>query len=360
MLSASSLTTNILVTVLVILFVVLIPYIDRRLCRKFNINPDRRLDGNDRESRLLRLRETVFYIIFFLYLAVFAYLVFFSRTAAEDYKVHVAPLSDLRASVRIDSGILGVIAAFLSGGVEAAANQVHIEKPEDIGQIYMNIMLFVPMGYLLPYVFNWVQKRVRIRPVLCCFVISLIVENLQLISKRGFYDIDDIIANTFGGLIGQMLYIRLAYIVERPNWKKELAVKRKWKKSARKLTLYPLASKIGTARTTIFCSYEDTVTDFFIGHLGFMLVRKIPGNGDTPCSYLLRIGSFELEIICIAPSNMPEKQKLTMSVKNIVKTGKRLEEKGWNPGEISLDPYTGLRMLSISGPENMEIVFIES
>lgn len=357
-LSASSLTTNILVTVLVILFVLLMPHFDRKICRKLGINPTHRLTGNSREVHFLRLRELVLYLVLLIYMLIFVYLVFFSRSASEDYMIHVDPLNDLMKSVRIDTGIIGMLTTVFSEGLEQGIQQIHVEKPEDIAQIYMNIMLFVPMGYLLPYVFNWVQKRVRVRPLLCCFLISFITENLQLIFKRGFYDIDDLLANTLGGFLGQCLYIWLAYIVENPNWRKDLSSRRRWKLMARRRTLYPFASKIGTARTTIVTGNSSKALDFYINKLGFMLEKEVSIDGGK--AFLMKIGSYQLEIIRESGVSAKEHQYLTLSVKNIVKVRKRLIKCGFDVGDFELDPYTDLRKLEITGPDHVIITFIEA
>lgn len=67
--------------------------------------------------------------------------------------------------------------------------------------ILLNIILFVPLGYLL----DGVSKK-KWYAVLICFSVSLFIEVLQLITLRGICDVDDLIFNTFGGVIGVLLY----------------------------------------------------------------------------------------------------------------------------------------------------------
>lgn len=81
----------------------------------------------------------VLLIAFALYLAIFAYIVFFSRRAAEDYKVHIALFENLARSVNIDFGVLGFLQTMISEGPVAAFSQVHIEAPRYIGEVYLNI-----------------------------------------------------------------------------------------------------------------------------------------------------------------------------------------------------------------------------
>lgn len=67
--------------------------------------------------------------------------------------------------------------------------------------IALNVLLFVPLGYLLSGV--WESKWAR---VLTCLGITIIIEVTQYSTYRGYFDIDDIIANFLGGVIGVMVY----------------------------------------------------------------------------------------------------------------------------------------------------------
>ena len=181
---ANSLTTNIIVTILMLLMVFLLPWLDRRICRRLGLNLQGGVSANPQAERLLRMRRILLYAVFGLYLLAVAYIVFFSRSATKDYQVHIALFSDLKNAVRIDFGFLGFIKTVFTDGFRVAASHVRIEKAEDIAQVYMNVMLFVPMGYLLPYLFGWFRAKVRCRPALACFIIALLIENLQLIFRR--------------------------------------------------------------------------------------------------------------------------------------------------------------------------------
>jgi glycopeptide antibiotics resistance protein len=69
-----------------------------------------------------------------------------------------------------------------------------------------NIGLFIPFGFLLPLCLNG-----RLTKALVIFWIAvLLLEFLQLITKRGDFDVDDIILNTLGFLLGYWM-LRLSY-----------------------------------------------------------------------------------------------------------------------------------------------------
>ena len=84
-------------------------------------------------------------------------------------------------------------------------------------QILLNILLYVPFGYLLPFALPRLaekrqDKQRRALPaypwnvVLIGIAFSLTVELLQLILKLGLFEFDDIFNNTVGCLLGIGLY----------------------------------------------------------------------------------------------------------------------------------------------------------
>lgn len=65
-----------------------------------------------------------------------------------------------------------------------------------------NIALFVPVGVLLPLTTGWKWKTVTVG---CIF--SIIVETIQLVTVRGCFDLDDVVLNTIGCIIGFVLLL---------------------------------------------------------------------------------------------------------------------------------------------------------
>lgn len=70
-------------------------------------------------------------------------------------------------------------------------------------QIYLNILLFVPIGLLLGISLN--HKGV-IRILFIGVEISFLIECCQLIFKKGIFEFDDMFHNTLGCLIGYLIY----------------------------------------------------------------------------------------------------------------------------------------------------------
>jgi glycopeptide antibiotics resistance protein len=70
-----------------------------------------------------------------------------------------------------------------------------------------NIVAFLPMGLLPPFIF---ERRVRLwHVILLNFGLSLFIEGGQLVSGRRVPDVDDLILNTVGGLLGYLLSRKL-------------------------------------------------------------------------------------------------------------------------------------------------------
>lgn len=63
-----------------------------------------------------------------------------------------------------------------------------------------NIVGFVPFGFILPLLLN--RFRSFKKMTLATFCLSLTFELLQLIFRFGSFDVDDLILNTVGGMIG--------------------------------------------------------------------------------------------------------------------------------------------------------------
>ncbi|MCY9574294.1 VanZ family protein [Bacillus xiamenensis] len=78
-----------------------------------------------------------------------------------------------------------------------------------IKQIIGNVILFIPLGFILPILFSFYQLR---KVTYIGFLVSLSIELIQFVldlivgyNYRSF-DVDDIITNTLGTLIGVIIY----------------------------------------------------------------------------------------------------------------------------------------------------------
>ena len=67
-----------------------------------------------------------------------------------------------------------------------------------------NILLFVPFGFLGSWAFE--KMRRFFRCLATGAFTSLCIESLQLVTGRGVFQIDDILTNTLGAVVGFLLY----------------------------------------------------------------------------------------------------------------------------------------------------------
>ena len=74
----------------------------------------------------------------------------------------------------------------------------NITEPYAFKNILANILVFIPLGF---FVSNKNSKNVFEALIICLGVI-LSIELIQLLFKIGFFDVDDIILNFIGSLIG--------------------------------------------------------------------------------------------------------------------------------------------------------------
>lgn len=89
-------------------------------------------------------------------------------------------------------------------------------RPENIAlllQVIMNILMFVPLGILLPLNFKRFEKGKSV--ILATLVISGAIESVQGILRIGVFDVDDILGNVFGAGIGVLCYQALQWLKKR-------------------------------------------------------------------------------------------------------------------------------------------------
>lgn len=126
-------------------------------------------------------------LVFLAYLLLLAYLLFFSsaygRTVEMGYRYNLEPFLEIKRA---------------------------IEHVDAVGYRYVviniagNIAAFMPFGFLLPLV---TERRMHTgKALLFGFLLTLCAESLQLVSRTGAFDVDDLILNTLGSVLGYWCY----------------------------------------------------------------------------------------------------------------------------------------------------------
>lgn len=73
-----------------------------------------------------------------------------------------------------------------------------------MGQIGGNILMLVPLGFFLPFLFK--EFRSFKRTVSAGFLLSVFIEVTQFVTARGLCEFDDVFNNTLGTYIGYIIY----------------------------------------------------------------------------------------------------------------------------------------------------------
>lgn len=75
-----------------------------------------------------------------------------------------------------------------------------------------NIVPFVPLGLLIPLIFK--RFRSLMKAILIFIICIICIETFQFISMLGFFDVDDILLNMIGCIVGYCIYVVLEKIMQ--------------------------------------------------------------------------------------------------------------------------------------------------
>ena len=136
-----------------------------------------------------RIIQTLGKVLFVVYVLALIYFLFFSeeygRVAMEErqYRYNLVPFVEIRR-FWVYREQLGFWAVFTN--------------------LFGNVAGFLPFGFMLPVISGKMRSGWMI--VLSGFGLSVAVEVIQLITKVGCFDVDDMILNTAGAAIGYLLF----------------------------------------------------------------------------------------------------------------------------------------------------------
>lgn len=89
----------------------------------------------------------------------------------------------------------------------------------------LNIALFIPLGFFMTLL---IHKQKYLTSLLCVtvvsFFISCAIEFTQRIAKLGYLELEDMICNTFGGILGFLVAIFVLYIARLNNEKHRTSI----------------------------------------------------------------------------------------------------------------------------------------
>ena len=83
---------------------------------------------------------------------------------------------------------------------------------QSMRQILLNIAMLIPVGFLLPMIFNCKGKYLKTIGI--SILLIIVIELLQMLTKTGSCEVDDIINNLLGALLGMALYHMVRRIIK--------------------------------------------------------------------------------------------------------------------------------------------------
>ena len=127
-------------------------------------------------------------VLFLIYLAGLCYFLFFAENYGrvfrrETYRYNLVPFKEIERFWKYRRE-LGIHSFYNLAG---------------------NILGFMPAGFFIPKL--WKNQRGFFFTMFVTFEMSLLVEVLQLVFKVGSFDVDDLMLNTLGAVIGYLVFL---------------------------------------------------------------------------------------------------------------------------------------------------------
>lgn len=128
------------------------------------------------------------WLLFGTYIVLMIYFLFFAEsmgrtTAVQEYHYNLRPFQEIHRYLAYYR-VIGVYTVFMN--------------------LAGNIIAFVPFGLFLPFLSG--KNRSFWKVTLLSFEVSLVVELIQLVTRVGCCDVDDMILNTLGGMLGYLCF----------------------------------------------------------------------------------------------------------------------------------------------------------
>ena len=163
----------------------------------------------------MRIWKIVGHITLVIYVGIMVYFLFLADMfhrgeIASSYRYNLVPFQEIRR-MPVLFKYLGFWPAFIN--------------------IFGNVIVFIPLGFFLPFLVRKLRKWYA--TALLCLELTFIVEIIQLITKVGVCDVDDMILNLLGGIIGYVIFC----LIFRLYVRHQLKVRRQEREEAKKESL---------------------------------------------------------------------------------------------------------------------------
>ena len=154
---------------------------------------------SEKKAKMIRALGKVLFVLYIVFLIYFLFLAeWYGRDGvSEEYRYNLELFKEIRR--------------FLT-------YRRQLGMPAVFANLFGNILIFVPYGFFIALAGH---SRGFFKTLFCSMGLSLIVEIVQLFTRVGSFDVDDILLNTIGGVLGFIIFAvcnrirRKAYVRKR-------------------------------------------------------------------------------------------------------------------------------------------------
>lgn len=149
-----------------------------------------------------RYRNYYYPVWMLLYAGSVVYLAFLCRTPKPGIvlRMEVLKIYRLAAHCLLKDG--SVSANVCNNVLQTRNNVFKISQNAPLQDMILNIVFFLPLGFLLPFL--W-KKCTWWKTLIVGTLVSCLIEGLQAYTRLGVCDIDDVLNNALGALLGYFL-----------------------------------------------------------------------------------------------------------------------------------------------------------
>lgn len=155
-------------------------------------------------------RKLIFRIVLIIYLFVLLRLIIF--------KYPVPVLRGIMDEWELSNAKAGVATANLTFFKSIRMYIRYYNRVNGFDNLFGNVLAFMPLGILIPVSFPEIDRWWMI--LLHSFWLSLCIELFQLVSHFGAFDVDDILLNTLGGLLGFFIFLIIMFVYRKVHKEK--------------------------------------------------------------------------------------------------------------------------------------------
>lgn len=150
--------------------------------------------GRLQRGRCRAVAQPLLWMMMIGYLAAFVYLTVLCREPSGVWRAQLDPFWSYREAFSFDNGF-------------------QIRRLGVARQILLNCCLCMPLGYLLPQLLDKMYNPAK-ATMWTGFALSVVIEAVQYFTQRGLCELDDVIDNVLGCLIGLLAWMAVNALLD--------------------------------------------------------------------------------------------------------------------------------------------------